>query len=234
MSERPAKVWAGIDVGKGHHWISVVDGDGTPLWNRKVTNSEADILEAFGEVMGMSDDVIWALDLVDSPAALLLGTLENHGQSPRYVTGSKFAAFKKSFSGQGKTDLKDSYIIAEFARCLARQTVTVPAPLQLTRELSLILTHRNALSAERTRTINRMRSLLTSIFPGLERCFEFARSEGALVLLTGYQTPAALRRIGESRLAAWLAKRGVRKAATIAEKAVAAAKDQDSELNRIL
>lgn len=178
MRERPAKVWAGIDVGKGHHWFSVVDGDGAPLWNRKVINSEADILDAFGEVMGMSDDVVWALDLVDSPAALVLGTFENHGQSPRYVTGSKFAAFKKSFSGQGKTDLKDSYIIAEFARCLARQTVPVPAPPQLTRELSLILTHRNGLSAERTRTINRMRSMLTSIFPGLERSFESPARKG--------------------------------------------------------
>ncbi|WP_435603022.1 hypothetical protein [Streptomyces sp. bgisy130] len=27
--------------------------------------------------------------------------------------------------GQGKTDLKDSYVIAEFARCLRRQTVSM-------------------------------------------------------------------------------------------------------------
>ncbi|WP_344394727.1 IS110 family transposase, partial [Streptomyces vastus] len=144
---------------------------------------------------------------------------------------SKFAAFKKSFGGQGKSDLKDSYIIAEFARCLRRQTVPVPAPPRLTKELGLILTHRNGLSAERTRTINRMRSLLTSIFPELERSFEFARSEGALVLLCGYQTPAAIRRMGENRLTAWLAKRGVRKAADIAGKAVTAARTQESSTN---
>jgi transposase len=228
MTQRPPQVWAGIDVGKGHHWITVVDADGEPLWNRKVINSESDILAAFGEVMDTADDVTWALDLVDGPASLLLGTLANHGQNPRYVTGSKFAAFKKSFSGQGKSDLKDSYIIAEFARCLRRQTVPVPAPLRITKELTLILSHRNGLSAERTRTINRMRALLTSIFPELERSFEFAGSDGPLVLLSGYQTPAAIRRMGESRLTAWLAKRGVRKAAAIAEKAVTAAKAQES------
>lgn len=228
MTQRPPQVWAGIDVGKGHHWITVVDVDGAPLWNRKVINSESDILAAFGEVMDTADHVTWALDLVDGPAALLLGTLASHGQNPRYVTGSKFAAFKKSFSGQGKSDLKDSYIIAEFARCLRRQTVPVPAPSRITKELTLILSHRNGLSAERTRTINRMRALLTSIFPELERSFEFARSDGPLVLLSGYQTPAAIRRMGESRLTAWLAKRGVRKAATIAEKSVTAAKAQES------
>ncbi|MEU0375635.1 IS110 family transposase [Streptomyces sp. NPDC006283] len=225
MTQRPPQVWAGIDVGS-HHWITVVDADGDPLWNRKVINSEPDILT--GEVMDTADHVTWALDLVDGPAALLLGTLANHGQSPRYVTGSKFAAFKKSFSGQGKSDLKDSYVIAEFARCLRRQTVPVPVPPKITKELTLILAHRNSLSAERTRTINRMRALLTSIFPELERSFDFARSDGPLVLLSGYQTPAAIRRMGESRLTAWLAKRGVRKAATVAEKAVTAAKAQES------
>ncbi|MFJ1847793.1 IS110 family transposase [Streptomyces sp. NPDC088146] len=198
MTQRPPQVWAGIDVGKGHHWISVVDADGDPLWNRKVINSEPDILTVFGEVMDTADHVTWALDLVDGPAALLLGILANHGQSPRYVTGSKFAAFKKSFSGQGKSDLKDSYVVAEFARCLRRQTVPVPAPPRITKELTLILSHRNGLSAERTRTINRMRAMLTSIFQELERSFDFARSDGPLVLLSGYQTPAAIRRIGEA------------------------------------
>lgn len=231
MTQRPPQVWAGIDVGKGHHWITVVDADGDPLWNRKVINSEPDILTVFGEVMDAADHVTWALDLVDGPAALLLGTLANHGQSPRYVTGSKFAAFKKSFSGQGKSDLKDSYVIAEFARCLRRQTVPVPAPPRVTKELTLILSHRNGLSVERTRTINRMRAMLTSIFPALERSFDFARSDGPLVLLSGFQTPAAIRRMGESRLTAWLAKRGVRKAAAIAEKAVTAAKAQDSAIS---
>ncbi|WP_372444913.1 IS110 family transposase [Streptomyces coffeae] len=89
---------------------------------------DSPILAAFGAAMGMSGHVTWALDLVDGPASLLLGVLANHGQNPRYVTGPTFAAFKKSFSGQGKTDLKDSYIIAEFARCLRRQTVPVPTP----------------------------------------------------------------------------------------------------------
>ncbi|GAA1330934.1 hypothetical protein GCM10009647_070630 [Streptomyces sanglieri] len=94
------QVWAGIDVGKGHQWTSVVDADGYPLWNRKVINSEPDILTVFVEVMDTADHVTWVLDLVDGPTALLLRILANHGQSPRYVTGSRFAAFKKSVSAK--------------------------------------------------------------------------------------------------------------------------------------
>ncbi|MFD0297046.1 hypothetical protein [Streptomyces sp. NPDC127118] len=50
--------------------------------------------------------------------------------------------------------------------------------------------------------------------------FVFARSGGLLVLLSGYQAPEAIRRMTESRLTAWPAKRGMRRAATIAEKEV--------------
>ncbi|WP_406387336.1 transposase [Streptomyces sp. NBC_00887] len=53
---------------------------------------------------------------------------------------------------------------------------------------------------------------------------------GALVLLTGYQAPAALRRIGKSRLAGWLANRSVRNAAVIAATAVEAAHAQHTQV----
>lgn len=48
----------------------------------------------------------------------------------------------------------------------------------------------------------------------------------ALVLLTGYQTPAAIRARGQARLRTWLAKRKVRNAHQVAADALAAAKEQ--------
>ena len=58
--------------------------------------------------------------------------------------------------------------------------------------------------------------------------FDFAHSRGALTLLTGYASPAAIRRIGESRLRAWLTKRKVRSADQIATAALGAARAQQS------
>lgn len=57
---------------------------------------------------------------------------------------------------------------------------------------------------------------LLEYFPALERAFDYAASKAALVLLTGYQTPAGLRRIGSRRLAAWLKNREVRGAQAMA------------------
>ena len=74
--------------------------------------------------------------------------------------------------------------------------------------------------------MNRLRDVLSGCFPALERGFDFANSRGAAVFLTGYQTPAAIRRIGAARLSSWLARRKVRTAGNIADTAVAAAKTQ--------
>ena len=33
MKERIPLCWAGIDVGKGHHWICLIDEAGTTVWS---------------------------------------------------------------------------------------------------------------------------------------------------------------------------------------------------------
>lgn len=96
---------------------------------------------------------------------------------------------------------------------------------QLHPVLGLLTGHRIDLVADRTRTINRLRPVLTSMFPALERALELTNA-GPLVLLSGYQTPTALRRIGTSRLTTWLRNRKVRGAENLAKAAVEAAERQ--------
>src|SRR6185437_15940708 len=96
-------------------------------------------------------------------------------------------------------------------------------------ELKILTERRKDLSCDRTRAINRIRGLLTAIFPALERDLDLT-SAGPLVLLTGYQAPAAIRRLGPARLEAWLRARHVHHAAKLAGKACAAAARQHAVL----
>jgi transposase len=84
---------------------------------------------------------------------------------------------------------------------------------------------RSDLVEDRTRVVNRLRGTLLSMFPALERALDMTNT-GPLKLLTGYQTPAAIRRAGVTRLTKWLANRKVRNAAALAEAAVEAAERQ--------
>ena len=67
-------------------------------------------------------------------------------------------------------------------------------------------------------------------FPALERAFDYSKKKAALVMLSNYQTPEALRRIGRTRLQAWLKARGCRNSSAVADKAVTAAEAQHTTL----
>jgi transposase len=71
---------------------------------------------------------------------------------------------------------------------------------------------------------------LVGICPASERAFGYSSAKGPVVMLTDYQTLAALRRIGVKRLATWLERRKARGADAVAAKAVEAARSQQIAL----
>src|SRR5215216_557562 len=221
--------WAGIDIGKTHHWICAVDADGRPLLSVKVANVEADLVAVLAKVNALADQVRWAVDILGAPSALILALLSRAGSAVFYASGRVVNTMSTAFTGEGKTDPKDAYLIAQTVR-LRRDLPVVDTVTDLTRELALLTAHRADLIADRVRMINRLRDVLTSVFPTLERAFDYSSHKGALVLLTEYASPQRLRRLGEARLSQWLRRRHVRDSAGVAARALAAAGGQDSEL----
>ncbi len=225
MKQPIPRGWGGVDVGKGHHWVCLIDEAGTTLWSSRVANDEGAILEAIGEVLARGQHVVWAVDVTGTMSGLLLALLAAHGQRVTYVPGRTVNRMAVAYQGEAKTDARDAYVIAETVRHRG-DLHEIDVPTALVAELRLLVAHRSDLVADRVRIINRLRDVLTGYFPALERAFDFAHSRGAVVLLTGYQTPAAIRARGQSRLQAWLARRKVRSAAQIAADALAAAQTQ--------
>lgn len=219
------KAWIGIDVGKTHHWVCAVGGDGKRLLSAKIANDEAEIVSVITTVAALGQQLVWAVDIIGAPSALLLALLGRAGQSVHYASGRVVAAMSAAYAGEGKTDAKDAYVIAETAR-LRRDLAVIDADTDLVRHLAVLTGYRADLIADRVRMINRLRDLMTSVFPSLERAFDYSSHKGALVLLTGYATPDRIRRMGHNRLQAWLRNRNVRGSADVAARAVAAAKAQ--------
>lgn len=223
-----AQNWAGTDIGKTHHHCAVLDAGGVKLLSRRILNDESELLELIGDVLALGEDVVWAVDVADGMAALLVCLLLNHGQKIVYIPGLAVNRASAGYRGMGKTDAKDAIVIADQARMRRDLQILEPGN-DLAVELRVLTDRRADLSAERTRKINRMRAQLLSIFPALERALELTNT-GPLLLLSGYQTPAALRRAGRKRLELWLANRNVRNAETLAAAAVEAAQRQHTQL----
>jgi transposase len=223
-------VWAGIDSGKRAHHCAVIDTTGRVLLSRRVVNDEAALLELIASVLALAggDQVVWATDLNAGGAALLIALLADRGQQVLYIPGRIVHHAAATYRGDGKTDAKDARIIADQAR-MRTDLQPVRGGDQISTDLRLLTARRTDLVYDRVRAINRLRATMLEYFPALEAAFDYS-TKAPLILLSGYQTPEAIRQIGATRLAAWLKKRSCRGSATVAAKALAAASAQHTVL----
>jgi len=93
-----------------------VDDDGKRLLSFRTANDEAEIVGLVANAAALAPELIGAVDIIGAPSALLLALLAHAGQSVRYASGRVVAAMSDAYAGEGKTDAKDAYVIAETAR----------------------------------------------------------------------------------------------------------------------
>ncbi|WP_405710910.1 IS110 family transposase [Streptomyces xanthophaeus] len=225
-----SRIWVGIDSGKVHHHGLALDADGKTLLSQRVANDEPELLALIADALALSDgrQVTWAIDMTGGEPALLLALLVSHGQEVLYIPGRLVNRASDGYRGEGKTDARDAYVIADQAR-MRRDLRPIRPGDEAAVELRLLTGRRADLVEDRTRVVNRLRGTLLGMFPALERALEVTNT-GPLKLLTGYQTPAAIRRAGVARLTKWLANRKVRNAKVLAETAVEAAERQHTSV----
>lgn len=202
MARRPV-IWIGIDVGKRTHHACAIATDGKVVFSRKVSNDQAAIEALLVRAKEAAQDVRWAIDLTCSYAALLQVVLTAADQQVIYVPGRVVDRMSGVFRGEAKTDARDAKVIAETARMRGDDLTVVTATDETTAELARLVAHREDLMADWVRGVNRLRDLLGSIFPGLEAAFDYS-TRSALVLVTGFQTPQAVRDAGEAGVIEYL------------------------------
>lgn len=223
-----AKIWIGVDIGKEFHWAVVIDGDEKRLLSRRVENTEADIGALISEVEALGGERRWGCDMTNGPASLFLALALDKGEEVVYVPGMTVKRERDSFPGESKTDSKDALLIAQAVR-MRRHLAAFSANPELYASLKFLLSRYNDLIADQTRCINRLRATLMEIFPALERVLK-PTTRGALVFLTGYQTPSAIRQAGPDKIERFLKKHSARGAGEIARAAAQAADQQTISL----
>ncbi len=222
------KVWAGVDAGKEFHWAHVLDASGRELLSRKVENDEADISKLIDEALSLAEEIVWTLDQPGGSAALLLALLWERNQRVLYVPGLSVDRARDAYRGESKTDARDAHLIADQARMRPDLGELKPGEQEIA-ELQLLLARRRDLVTDQSRIVTRLREMLLSLFPALERALDL-NSKGPLTLLTHYQSPAQLKRAGHKRVAAYLRNRSVKGSNRVAHKALSAAKTQSVSL----
>lgn len=105
-------LYVGVDVGKQHHHIAVVDDDGTLVPSQRVANDQAHLQAVIKQICDRRRNIRWAVDINTEPCSLLIALLHHRGLDVRYVNGHLFAHIAPAFSGERETDAADALVIA--------------------------------------------------------------------------------------------------------------------------
>lgn len=165
-----------------------------------------------------------AVDLVSPVASLLIAVLLTSGQNVVYVPGRAVHGMAGVFRGEGKTDAKDAVIIADTAR-MRRDLTAITVTGELVVELTRLTAHRADLMADWGARDQPAARAARLDLPGLEAAFDYS-TRSALILVTGFCTPAEVRAAGHDGLTEHLAgngawRKGIEAMATTAARAAA-------------
>ncbi|MFE0156909.1 IS110 family transposase, partial [Nonomuraea sp. NPDC059007] len=229
-------VAVGIDVAKEFHWAEIkVAGTGQVLVSRRVDNTPAGIAALIEQIEAAQAEHGGArvgIDLLGGIAGLLEAMLVAAELTVVHVPGLAVARARRATTGgERKSDPKDAKVIADQVR-MRDDLRPVTAMRAEDTALRLLAGRRSDLVRDQTRRIGRLRDLLTSIHPGLERRVD-ATGKLGLWLLARYVTATEIRTAGRAGLIAYLRGAGRVKTTTIqalAEAALAAAHAQQVQL----
>jgi len=227
--DRPV-VFLGIDIGKSAHYAVGVDRDGQTVYSKPVANDESALRLL----------VLWARAhqaavIVDQPggtAALLLKLCWDAALPIGYVPGLAMARARDFYAGDSKTDPKDAFVLADIGRAHPSRLVWLEETRSDRAQLELLSSYDGDLRGDANRVTNRLRALLATYWPALERALgDRLDTIAGTALLMRYPSAPQLRRAGSRRLVKLLrATHRVHEPEAWVEQLLIAAKSQSIEV----
>ena len=220
------RISIGVDAAKEVHWVTAVTQDGQILLDRKLDNTAEDIGRLVAELKALRGERLVGIDLLGGIATLVSAMLLAAGERLVHVPGLAVnRARQGGVGGQSKSDPKDARVIADQLRLRAADFRPVALESDAIAELRLLVSRRGEIVTDQTRRISRMRSLLNTIHPDLERALDLTNA-GPLLLLARYVTAAEIRAARPKAIARHLRANAVRAPEALAAAAFTAAQAQ--------
>jgi transposase len=192
----PYAVFCGVDVGKSDHHACALDQAGKRLFDRPLPNDEAALVEVLTRLSGHGKVLV----VVDQPAsigALTIAAARSLGIDVGYLPGLAMRRIADLYPGEGKTDARDAYVIADAARTMPHTLRRVGTDDETLADLTVLAGYDDDLAAQATRLANRLHDALLHIHPALERLLgKHLDRPGVLALLAAAPTPDQLRALG--------------------------------------
>jgi transposase len=202
---------AGLDWGGASHAVCIVDGTDRIVGRldvRQDANGLADMAARLKRIATPAELPI----AIERPSGLIPGTspgtdallAARHPVIPIHPNVVKAGRPRYRAAG-GKSDADDAYMLADILRTDGHRFRPLTAASDEIKALSALGRGRGDLVAQRVALANQLRSLLEGFWPGAAAIFSTIDSQIALAFIGRYPTPNSASRLGEKRLASFLA-----------------------------
>ena len=185
-------VYCGVDVGKSEHHACALDRAGKRVYDKALPNDQDALTRVLTRLRALGQ-VLVVIDQPASIGALVIAVARHLGLDVAYLPGLAMRRIADLYPGEGKTDARDAFIIADGARTMPHTLLRVGTDDETLAELSVLAGYDDDLASESTRLTNRLRDALLHVHPALERLLgKYFNRIGVLDLLAIAPTPTAL------------------------------------------
>jgi len=197
--------YAGIDLASEEHRLSIVDGEGGQLEQRRIGHDEQGIAALCRRLRALGVGRV----ALERPDGLVVERLLDAGLTVVAVHPNQLAAARDRYRvAGGKSDGFDSYVLAELCRTDMHRLRALEPDGDETKALRALTRTREDLVQARVALANQLRAQLEAFWPGARRVFSELDSPIALAFLERYPSPVDARGLGEKRLQGFLARQG--------------------------
>ncbi len=199
------KHFAGLDWGSTGHAVCVIDEQGTVAARLEVQHTAEGLQRLVTQLARIAPPQELPV-AIERPSGLVVDALVEAGHPVVPIHPNALKACRPRYrAAGGKSDPGDAYILADVLRTDGHRFRTLRPASDEVRALRALVRTRDDLVAKRVALANQLRSLLDSFWPGANAIFAEVDSPIALAFLERYPTPTSAQRLGEKRLAAFLA-----------------------------
>ena len=164
------KMFVGLDVAREVHRACAIDGNAAPVLSHAVASDPGQITVLGDGISALeAGEVTVALDLPGGTATLPCAMIAEAGCRLVHTPGLSVNRARRGMRGGGnKSDPRDAATIAELAR--TRPGLRhVDTGREIDVDIRLLVGRRSEIVRDQTRRPGRLRDLLSSLFPALER-----------------------------------------------------------------
>jgi len=196
---------AGLDWGAAGHAVCVIDERGAVRARFECGHTAAGLADLLARLKRLAPHADLPV-AIERPSGLLVDTLVEAGHPVVPIHPNVVKACRPRYrAGGGKSDPGDAYMLADILRTDGHRFAPLTPASDEIKALRALVRGRDDLVATRVGLANQLRALLDSFWPGAATIFAALDSPIALAFISRYPTPESASRLGEKRLASFMA-----------------------------